>query len=503
VRTVVGLSGRVSMRMDLRLRFDYGRIVPWVSLVDGRVAATAGPDSVWLDTAVPLSTSNECTSATFEVAAGESVSFVLAHQLSHLEPPPRLDAQEALAGTESFWRSWMESCCYAGSWPDAVRRSLVTLKALTYAPTGGIVAAPTTSLPEDLGGERNWDYRYCWLRDATMTLRALLGGGFREEAKAWRDWLVRTVAGDPADLQILYAVDGARRIPELELDWLRGYERSRPVRIGNAASTQFQLDVWGEVLDGMHRAREAGLQANETAWALQVHLLDFLESNWTRDDAGLWEVRGADRPFVHSKVMAWAGVDRAVRAVENHGLPGPVDRWRRVRAAIHDDVLRHGFDATRNTFTQFYGSKGLDAALLLLPREGFLPWDDPRVVGTVDAVRRELDHEGFVLRYSPDADGGVDGLSGHEGAFLLCTFWMVDALHGTGRTAEATRLFQRLLDIRNDVGLLAEEYDAGTGRLVGNFPQAFSHIGLVNAALHLEEGAAPERTGDRISVASP
>ena len=489
IRIVEGRTGRVPMRMDLRLRLDYGRIVPWVQRLDGRVVAVAGPDSIWLDTPVPTHGENLTTVAEFEVSAGEMIPFVLTQHPSHLPAPDPVDPVQSLAATETFWTEWMSGCTYGGRSADLVRRSLLTLKALTYAPTGGIVAAPTTSLPEQLGGVRNWDYRYCWLRDATFTLQALLGAGFVEEAGAWREWLLRAVAGDPADLQIMYAVDGARRLPELELGWLAGYENSRPVRVGNAAAGQFQLDVWGEVLDGLHVAREAGLAADDDAWALQRHLLDFLEGNWRRDDAGLWEVRSKDRPFVHSKVLCWAGLDRAVRAVEEHGLDGPVARWRAVRDEIHREVLRRGYDADRNTFTQFYGSEGLDAALLLLPRLGFLPWEDPRIIGTVEAVWRELDHDGFVVRYSVDADGGVDGLPGEEGAFLICSFWLVDALQGIGRTSEAAALFTRLCALANDVGLLAEEYDARVGRLVGNFPQAFSHIGLVNAARHLDPGS--------------
>ena len=502
VRIVEGRSGRVPMRMTLRLRFDYGRSVPWVRRITGRTAAIAGPDSIWLDTPVATHGENLTTVAEFEVAAGDRVPFVLTQHPSHLPPPSPVHPERALQATESFWSDWISGCRYSGRSADLVRRSLLTLKALTYEPTGGIVAAPTTSLPEELGGVRNWDYRYCWLRDATFTLQALIGAGFMAEARAWREWLLRAVAGDPADLQIMYAVDGARRIPEIELDWLTGYENSRPVRVGNAAAGQFQLDVWGEVLEGLHVAREAGLATNEDSWALQRHLLDFLEGNWDRDDAGLWEVRDKDRPFVHSKVVAWAGLDRAVQAVENHGLDGPVERWRALRQRIHGEVLRRGFDPDRNTFTQFYGSRGLDAALLLLPRVGFLPWTDPRIVGTVDAVRRELDHGGFLLRYSPDADGGIDGLPGGEGAFLICTFWLVDALQGIGRTTEAADLFTRLCALANDVGLLAEEYDAGAGRMVGNFPQAFSHIGLVNAARHLDP-ASPPVIGETLGAGRP
>lgn len=492
VRVVEGVSGRVPMEMTLRIRFDYGRIVPWVRHVDGQLAAVAGPDAVWLRSPVDLEGRDLTTYAHFTVGAGERVPFVLTHRASHERRPTPADPEAALAQTEEFWARWMSHFRYDGGWPDAVRRSLLTVKALTYAPTGGIAAAATTSLPEQLGGPRNWDYRFCWLRDATFALQALLGTGFVAEAKAWREWLLRAVAGDPADLQIMYGLDGTRRLPEYQLDWLGGYEGSRPVRIGNAASGQFQLDVWGEVLDGLHLSRVAGIQSEESAWDLQLALLDFLEGHWQEPDNSLWEVRGPRRDFVHSKVLAWTGVDRAVRAVEQFGLEGPVARWRDLRARIHADVCRHGFDADRGTFTQFYGSAGLDAALLLIPRTGFLPWDDPRVVGTVEAVERELYREGFVLRYDPSADGGVDGLPGAEGSFLACTFWFADALHGIGRTGEATELFERLLDLRNDLGLLAEEYDTVTGRQLGNTPQAYSHVGLVNTARHLS-GTRPAR----------
>jgi GH15 family glucan-1,4-alpha-glucosidase len=383
----------------------------------------------------------------------------------------------------------MGRCRFGGPWADAVRRSLVLLKGLTYAPTGGIVAAATTSLPEEIGGVRNWDYRFCWLRDATFTLQALLGTGFVEEARAWREWLVRAVAGDPSQLQIMYGLDGKRRLPESELHWLDGYHGSGPVREGNAAVEQLQLDVWGEVLDGLHLARESGLQPDDTAWALQRALLDWLEGHWQQPDNSLWEMRGPRRHFVHSKVLAWAGVDRAVHSVEEHGLDGPVDRWRALRDEIHREVCELGFDAARGTFTQFYGSTGLDAALLLMPRVGFLPWEDPRMQGTVDAVQHELCRDGFLLRYDPDADGGADGLPGGEGAFLACSFWLVDGLAGVGRRDEATRMFERLVALRNDVGMLSEEYDVSTGHHLGNTPQSFSLVGLVNSARQLA-GAA-------------
>ncbi|MGH3793655.1 MAG: glycoside hydrolase family 15 protein [Pseudonocardiaceae bacterium] len=485
VRVVEGVTGRVPMCMELVLRFDYGSVTPWVRHLDGQWSAIAGPDSVWLDSAVPVEHADGRTSARFEVEAGQRVPFVLTHAVSHAPTPQPVDGLQALQDTERFWADWIGRCGYRGEWEEPVRRSLITLKALTYAPTGAIMAAATTSLPEQLGGPRNWDYRYCWLRDATFTLQALLATGYVDEASAWREWLLRAVAGDPADLQIMYGLDGSRRIPEYTVDWLRGYEGSGPVRVGNAAAGQYQLDVWGEVLDGLHLARNTGLTQTEDAWDLQLALLDFLEGHWDEPDNSLWEVRGSRRPFVHSKVMAWAGVDRAVQAVERHGLDGPVERWRELRARIHAEVCERGYDAERGTFTQYYGSRGLDAALLLIPRAGFLPWHDERVVGTVQAVQRELGHDGLVLRYRPEADGGVDGLPGAEGTFLICSFWLADALHGIGREGAARELFTRLLGLRNDLGLLAEQYDPRTERQLGNTPQAFSHVGLVNTALHL------------------
>jgi GH15 family glucan-1,4-alpha-glucosidase len=480
------------MRSELRLRFDYGSVVPWVKHWGGSSAsmsAIAGPDAAWLRTPVPMHGENWSTWSEFEVSAGEVVPFVLTWAPSHEPAPEPVEAQSALQDTERFWSQWMAQCTYDGEWPQAVRRSLLTLKALTYAPTGGVVAAATTSLPEELGGSRNWDYRYCWLRDATFTLQALMSSGFVDEARAWREWLLRAVAGDPADLQIMYSVDGARRLPEYELTWLAGYEGAAPVRIGNGAAHQYQLDVWGEVLDGLHVAREAGLAASADAWDLQRALMDFLEGHWDEPDNGLWEVRGPRRHFVHSKVMAWAGADRMVRAVEHFGLDGPVDRWRALRDDIFREVCERGYDADRGTFTQYYGGTELDAALLLIPRVGFLPWRDERVAGTVRAVERDLLEDGFVLRYRTDA--GVDGLPGREGAFLACSFWLVDALHGLGRVDEARALFERLLALRNDVGLLAEEWDPRAQRQVGNFPQAFSHEPLVNSAGELSTGRQP------------
>jgi GH15 family glucan-1,4-alpha-glucosidase len=500
VRVVEGISGRVPMHSELRLRFDYGRVTPWVRRVDGQIVAVAGPDSVWLSTPVPLEGRNFATHSEFTVSAGERVPFVLTWHPSWQRPPKPVDPFTAVDETEAFWAEWMSHSTYDGAWQGEVRRSLITLKALTFQPTGGIVAAATTSLPEQLGGPRNWDYRYCWLRDAALTLQALMGAGFKAEAGKWRDWLLRAVAGDPADLQIMYGITGTRRLPELELDWLAGYENSRPVRVGNAAADQLQIDVWGETLDGLSFAREAGLSRNDDAWALQINLLEFLEGNWREPDNGLWEMRGDRQHFVHSKVMAWVAFDRMVSGVEHFGLDGPVDDWRRTRAEIMAEVMEKGFDADRNTFTQAYGSKELDAALLLIPQVRFLPWDDPRVAGTVDAVQRELTAEGFVLRYKPGEGTSDDGLPGDEGAFLACSFWLADALHGTGRRDEAKQLFERLLGLANDVGLLAEEYDPRIGRQVGNTPQAFSHLGLVNAARHLSgaHSAAPGLRAPRV-----
>jgi GH15 family glucan-1,4-alpha-glucosidase len=488
VRIVEGVSGRVPMRSVMRLRFDYGSVIPWVRHEDGQFVASAGPDAVWLRGPVRMHGRDWATHGEFTVAAGQRVPFVFSHRASHRPAPEPLNAETALAETERFWADWISRCRYDGKWPEAVRRALITLKALTYAPTGGILAAATTSLPERLGGSRNWDYRFCWLRDATFTLQALIGTGYTEEARAWREWLVRAVAGDPARLQAVYGLDGRRRLTESTLDWLPGYANSAPVREGNAAAGQWQLDVWGEVLDGLHLAREAGLRVERSAWDLQRALLDHLEGHWDEPDNGLWEMRGPRRHFVHSKVMAWAGVDRAVRTVARHDLGGPTEVWRALRDRIHDDVCTHGYDSGRNTFTQFYGSHGLDAALLLIPRVGFLPWTDPRVRGTIDAVRQDLCRDGLLIRYVPEADGGngrVDGQDSGENCFVACSFWLADALHGSGRTAEAEKLFERLLGLRNDIGLLSEEYDAGHGRQVGNTPQAFSMVGLVNTARHL------------------
>ncbi|MCX4810093.1 glycoside hydrolase family 15 protein [Streptomyces sp. NBC_01239] len=488
VRIVEGLSGKVTVRSTLRLRFDYGAVVPWMRRSDGHHVAVAGPDSVWLRSEPEVHTWGEdfSTLSEFTVEAGEKVAFVLTWHPSHEPRPALVDPYESLRTSVADWQRWAARCRYDGPYRDVVVRSLITLKALTYRPTGGIVAAATTSLPEEMGGVRNWDYRYCWLRDSTLTLGALVSAGYHKEAEAWRDWLLRAVAGDPADLQIMYGVAGERRLPEFELPHLSGFGGSAPVRIGNGAVNQLQLDVYGEVMDSLWLARRAGLSPKPHMWSLQSVLLDWLRDQWKQPDEGLWEVRGGRRHFVHSKVMVWVAADRAVRTLEEYAdLSGDLEGWRELRDEVHRDVCEKGYDPERNTFTQYYGSQELDAALLLIPRFGFLPADDPRVIGTVDAVREALGHDGFVRRYDTAADTPVDGLPGDEGAFLACSFWLVDALQMTGRRKEARVLFERLVGLANDVGLLAEEYDPVAGRQLGNFPQAFSHIGLVNTALAL------------------
>ncbi|POX47226.1 glucoamylase [Streptomyces sp. Ru71] len=490
VRVVEGLEGRVTMHSTLRLRFDYGSIVPWMRRSRDHRVAVAGPDSVWLRSEPAVRTWGEDfgTHSEFTVGKGEKVAFVLTWHPSHEPRPPLVDPHEALRSSVRGWRGWVARCRYDGPHRDAVVRSLITLKALTYAPTGGIVAAPTTSLPEEIGGVRNWDYRYSWLRDSTLTLEALITAGYRREAEEWRNWLLRAVAGDPADLQIMYGLAGERRLPEMELPWLSGFADSAPVRIGNDAVNQLQLDVYGEVMDSLALARSAGLSTKPHMWSIQRSLLDWLRDQWRQPDEGLWEVRGGRKHFVHSKVMVWVAADRAVRALEEHKeLDGDLDGWRAMRDEVHREVCEKGFDAERNTFTQYYGSSELDAALLLIPRVGFLPPDDPRVLGTVEAIREELGHHGFLRRYSSDGTT-VDGLPGEEGTFLACSFWLADALHGAGRRKEAQELFERLVGVANDVGLLSEEYDPVDDRLLGNFPQAFSHIGLVNTALALFGG---------------
>ncbi|CAA9476046.1 MAG: Glucoamylase [uncultured Solirubrobacteraceae bacterium] len=497
IRLVRGVRGRVPMRMRLVMRFDYGHVMPWVRRQDGRLLAVAGPDALTLTTDIPVHGENFATVGDFEVSPGEEVGFHLVWHPSHLPAPPALNPAAEIAATERWWQDWASGCTYDGPWAEHVRRSLITLKGLTYGPTGGIVAAPTSSLPEKLGGVRNWDYRYCWVRDATLALMALLDAGFRTEAVAWRDWLLRAVAGSPSEMQIMYGPAGERRLTELTLDWLPGYERSAPVRIGNAASSQFQLDVYGELMDALHQARMAGVEPEPAAWRVQRALMDFLETAWPGPDEGIWEMRGPRRHFVHSKVMAWVAFDRAIRSAELSGLEGPVDSWRREREEIHREVCERGWDSERGTFTQSYDSDALDASLLMIPQVGFLPPDDPRVAGTIDAVQRELCVDGFVLRYPTEI--AQDGLPPGEGAFLPCTFWLADALSLTGRHDEAVALFERLLALTNDVGLLAEEYDTASGRQVGNFPQAFSHIGLVNTAMNLAQGQptpARERAGE-------
>jgi GH15 family glucan-1,4-alpha-glucosidase len=488
VRIVEGITGAVEMECVFRVRFGYGKVLPWVRRIDRSVVAVAGPDSAWLRTPVKLIGHNMAHEASFTVRAGDRVPFVLTWTPSHLGAPPVLDADQALAGAREFWSDWVAKCTYHGQYRDAVVRSLITLKALTYAPTGGIVAAPTTSLPEDIGGVRNWDYRYCWLRDATITLEALLRTGYTSEASDWREWLGRAIAGDPRDVQIMYGVAGERRLDEWVADWLAGYEGSAPVRIGNAAVGQRQLDVYGEVIDAITLGREAGLRFDNHTWSLVRALLRFLEKNWSEPDEGIWEVRGPQRNFVHSKVMAWVAFDRAIRVAEL-GRPGSEARWKAVRDRIHAEVCEQGYDAERGTFTQYYGSTELDAAVLLIPEVGFLPPDDRRVVSTVRTIQRELVRDGLVLRYTqPTAAAGqeaVDGLPGTEGAFLACSFWLVNALHMIGEYDEAVELFDRLLALRNDVGLLSEEYDPRYGRLVGNMPQAFSHMPLIQSALNL------------------
>jgi GH15 family glucan-1,4-alpha-glucosidase len=489
VRVVEGVSGEVAMEMELIIRFDYGRIVPWVRKMDGHLGAIAGPDALALWTKVPTSGKDLTTRAEFTIKAGQQAPFVLVWHPSHLPAPRPIDPIAAVDDTTRWWRSWVAKGTYSGRWHDQVVRSLITLKALTYAPTGGIVAAATTSLPERLGGVRNWDYRYCWLRDATYTLYALMIGGYTEEAEAWRNWLLRAVAGDPATLQTMYGVAGERRLTELELDWLPGYESSRPVRIGNAAVGQLQLDVYGEVMDALHLGRRSGLPVDKAAWALERTLLAYLEGAWRQPDEGIWEVRGPRRHFTHSKVMMWVAFDRAVKAAERFDLKGSIDRWRSARAAIHDQICREGFDASRNTFTQYYGSREPDGSLLLLPLVGFVSPSDPRMVGTVKAIEEDLLVNGFVQRYRTNEH--IDGLPPGEGAFIACTFWLADNYALQGRREEAERLFTRLLGLCNDVGLLSEQYDPELGRQLGNFPQAFSHVMLINSARNLSGSAGP------------
>ena len=488
VRIIEGLRGNVRMKMELIIRFDYGQIIPWVRKRDGGLEAIAGPDALVLRTPVKTRGEDLTTVADFRVAEGERVPFVLTWFPSHEKGPREIDPEHALQQTEEYWSSWAKRCRAAGPWQDAVTRSLITLKGLTYAPTGGIVAAATTSLPEQIGGVRNWDYRYCWLRDATFTLLALMDAGYLDEARSWREWLLRAVAGSGAQMQIMYGVRGERRLEELEIEWLGGYENSRPVRIGNAATKQFQLDVYGEVMDSAYRAHLAGIETSEIDWRLQAALMNFLETKWKEPDEGIWEVRSGRKQFTHSKMMAWVAFDRAVKLIEqcNCAAGEHLQRWRKIRDEIHAQVCAQGYSTRKKAFTQIYGSEELDASLLMMPLVGFLPATDARVRGTVEAVERELMEDGFVVRYRPE-ETNVDGLPGTEGVFLLCCFWLADCLHLLGRKAEARDHFERLLSLRNDVGLLSEQYDPQAKRQLGNFPQAFSHVALVNTARILEQ----------------
>ena len=492
VRLVIGERGRVAMRTELAIRFGYGTTVPWMARLDGGTRrAIAGPDMVLLRTRAPLRGEDFKTVGEFTVDPGETMSFTLTYLPSHLSVPAAADPLDQLGETEKFWQDWSAKSKAAGPHANVVNRSLITLKALTFARTGGIVAAPTTSLPELLGGPRNWDYRFCWVRDATLTLLALLNAGYSEEAKAWREWLLRAAAGKPSQLQIMYGIAGERRLTEWEVPWLPGYQNSKPVRVGNAAHTQLQLDVYGELMEALHHARMGGLAPNESGWTLQLAVLDHLEKNCSKPDEGIWEVRGGARDFTFSKIMAWVAFDRAVKSAEAFNLDGALGHWRQLCRKIHDDVCRRGFDPKLGSFVRSYGSKELDASLLLLPTVGFLPPEDPRVRGTVEAIERKLLHDGLVTRY--DTKLTDDGLAAGEGVFLACSFWLVDAYVMLGRKNDAHRMFERLLTLCNDVGLLSEEYDPKAGRLLGNFPQALSHIGLVNSAFNLHEVAKPAK----------
>ncbi len=485
VRIVEGIHGSVRMQSTLAVRFDYGRIVPWVRRVDGARLAIAGPDALCLRTAAEAHGEDLTTVSEFEVAAGERVPFVLTWYPSHESLPPAIEPDVALEETHSYWVDWSRRCSIGGPYEGIVRESLLVLKAMTYDPTGGIVAAPTTSLPEWIGGVRNWDYRYCWLRDASLTLVAMMRAGYGDEAIAWRDWLLRAIAGDPADIQIMYGLGGERRLVERELDWLPGFADSAPVRVGNAASKQLQLDVYGEVMDASYLTLVHGGDESDYSWSMLKHLLLWLEDGWRMKDAGIWEIRGPERHFTHSKVMAWVAFDRAVRMHEEFGRDGPVERWREIRDEIKREVLDRAWSERHQSFAQSYRSDNLDASVLLLPIMGFLPPNDDRVISTVAAIQRELSIDGLLLRYHAD-EKQIDGLPPGEGAFLACSFWLVEVLALQGRDEEATELFDRLLGLRNDLGLLAEEYDPGTGQLLGNFPQAFSHLALVTAALTLQ-----------------
>jgi GH15 family glucan-1,4-alpha-glucosidase len=487
VRMVSGLSGRVEMRLDIVFRFGFGRVVPWVQRLPGHegFVAVAGPDMVVVWGDVPMTGRNQHTEAQFTIEAGEEFLFGLEWLPSHKRVPHRFDMKMGIEQASERWRSWAQRAPVSGRWAEIVRRSLITLKALTHWETGGIIAAATSSLPEQLGGERNWDYRFCWLRDASFTLQALMNAGHRDEAHAWSRWLDRAIAGGAEDIQIMYGVAGERLLTEREIDWLPGYEGSKPVRAGNAAAGQRQLDVFGELMNALYQAHVGGVRRDENSWNIRLVLLETLEKIWAEPDEGIWEVRGGRQQFVHSKVMAWVAFDRAIRSVEDYGYDGPVEHWRAIRQQIHDQVCQNGFDAEMNSFVQAYGSKALDASLLLLPIVGFLPPDDPRIIGTVAAIERHLLQDGFVRRY--DTETGKDGLTGNEGVFLACSFWLVDNYVMMGRRADAEALFEKLVALRNDVGLFAEEYDTVNRRQIGNFPQAFTHVALVNAALRLSE----------------
>jgi GH15 family glucan-1,4-alpha-glucosidase len=504
LRLLVGERGEVELHGELILRFGYGATVPWVTRIDGHtMRAVAGPDMVVLHSSAPFRGEHFRTVGDFSIKAGEKKSFGLSYSLSHKDMPEAVDVEERLAATERYWTGWAAKnkiCC---PWDEAVVRSLITLKALTFAPTGGMVAAPTTSLPECVGSVRNWDYRFCWLRDATLTLLALMNGGYYEEAQMWRDWLLRAAAGSPSQIQIMYGIRGERRLTEWEVPWLPGYEKSIPVRIGNAAHNQRQLDIFGEVMDALYQARQGGLGDNATGWDLERELLAHLEKIWREPDEGIWEVRSGREHFTYSKAMAWLGFDRAIKSAETYGLPGPLDRWRQIRADIHADVCARGFDVERGSFVRAYGSKNLDASLLLLPAIGFLPPEDPRIRGTVEAIERELVVDGLVLRYNTGT--AADGLPAGEGVFLACSFWLADAYLMLGRQSDAVKLFERLLALRNDLGLLSEQYDPRTGLLLGNFPQAFSHLALVNTASNLSHYQKPaeQRSDSVVEGATP
>ena len=494
LRVVTGTRGQIRMKLELVIRFDYGSVVPWVRGTETGISAIAGPDMIRLRADVPLHGENMKTESEFTVAEGQKFSFDLTWYPSNQPEPRAVNVAAAIQNTEKWWREWSDRCAYQGKWRDAVLRSLITLKGLTFLPTGGIVAAPTTSLPELIGGVRNWDYRFCWVRDATLTLQSLIHAGYLEEARDWREWLLRAVAGSPSELNILYGLHGERRLTELELPWLQGYEKSAPVRTGNAAYQQYQLDIFGEVANTLFQAREAGLgPAKHARNDVALAMLEFLETGWERPDEGIWEVRGPRRHFVHSKMMAWVAVDRLVRSAELGRFTTDLSRWKKLRDAIHVQVCQQGFDTSMNSFVQSYGAKHLDASVLMMPLVGFLEATDPRMLGTVKAIEKHLMRNGFVGRYTQDP--AVDGLPHGEGTFLACSFWMADNYELQGRRNEAVRMFERLLEIRNDVGLLAEEYDPVAKRQLGNFPQAFSHVGLVNTAYNLTSGSGRPSAG--------